>query len=319
MPTPAHTDFNSNKPSGGDSPTQYSSDDLANLRALRDAVVSGQPIPGFVQSRTTGTGPDASHPQYITWMNSTLGIGFRMKSVWGGTGSHQQTSVEWEWSNDTGGSWASMGTAQANTFDANDNITATTNSGGFAALVMEIWTKCLRAVAGLAAHIAATGTAVHGLGSIATQAANAAALTGTSTLDGTGGVGQTTAPPVDGTRVRETFHDYGAIANGATVTLEFDKYSHFAFTPSSTTSDTVTIAVSGLPASGKSQTVLLEIINGRRSADGKITYPAAAKWIGGSGTRPLDTALELSGRNFISITVRDGGTRLEFSHQGKGG
>lgn len=143
MPTPAYTNLDSNKPSGSDSPTTYATDNIANIRALRDMVITGRAA-GFVQSRTTGTGPDASRPQYLTWLNSTLQIGFRMKSTWGGTGNCQQTSVEWEWTNDNGSSWTTLGTAQANTFDSSDNITATTNSGGFVALVMEIWTKVLR-------------------------------------------------------------------------------------------------------------------------------------------------------------------------------
>ena len=145
MPTPAYTNLNSNKPAGTDSPTTYATDNLNNVRALRDMVITGRAA-GFIQSRTTGTGPDAARPQYITWLNSSLQIGFRMKSTWGGTGNCQQTSVEWEWSNDNGSSWTTLGTAQANTFDSSDNITATTNSGGFVSLVMEMWTKLLRLV-----------------------------------------------------------------------------------------------------------------------------------------------------------------------------
>lgn len=145
MPTGSYTNLDSNKPSGSDTPTAFANDTLANVRALRDMVVTGR-VAGFVQSRTTGTGPDAARPQYLTWLNSTLSLGFRMKSTWGGTNNCQQTSVEWEWSSDNGSTWATMGTAQANTFDSNDNITDSTNSGGFVSLVMELWTKVLRLV-----------------------------------------------------------------------------------------------------------------------------------------------------------------------------
>lgn len=194
MPTPAYTQLDSNKPSGSDSPTTFANDTLANIRALRDMAITGR-ASGFVQSRTTGTGPDAARPQYMTWLNSTLQIGFRMKSTWGGTGNWQQTSVEWEWTNDNGSSWTSMGTAQANTFDASNNITASTNSGGFVTLVMEVWTKVLKAVSDLSSHTGATGTSVHGLGSISTQAANNVAITG-GTINGAT-VGATT--PAAGT------------------------------------------------------------------------------------------------------------------------
>lgn len=316
MPTPAYTNFDSANPAASQAPSPYATSDLDNLRAVRDMAITGR-IAGFVESRTQGTGPDVARPQYITWLNATLTLGFRMKSTWGGTGNYQQTAVEWEWSNDNGASWTSMGTAQANTWDANDNITASTNSGGFGTLVMEIWTKCLRAVAGLSAHILGTGTSVHGLGTMSTQPASAVAITGGAANAMT--LGQTTPKEADVTRIREAFNDYGTIAAGGTVTLELDKYAHFAFTPNATTSNTVIIAVSGAPAAGKSQTWTLEIINGQRSADAKITWPAAAKWTQGAGARPLDTALELSGRNFFTIQTRDGGARLEMAHLGKGG
>ncbi|MBL0142668.1 MAG: hypothetical protein IPP91_11345 [Betaproteobacteria bacterium] len=316
MTTPAYTDLDSNAPDGATSPTTYSGADLSNVRSLRDKVITGR-CKGFVQTRTTGTGPDAIRPQYITWLHATLNVGFRMKSTWGGTGNYQQTSVEWEWTNDAGSSWTSMGTAQANTFDANDNITGTTNSGGVVTLVMELWTKCLRVVAGLATHIAGTGTGVHGLGDMSVQNANAVAVTGGAANGMT--LGQSTAKEVDATRVRETFHDYGTIAAAGTVTLELDKYAHFAFTPDSTTSSTCTIALSGAPASGKAQVWTLEIFNGRRSADGKIIYPGAFKWTGGASVRVLDTVLELSGRNIYVMQTRDGATRMEITHIGKGG
>lgn len=318
MPTPAYTELDSNAPDGTTAPGTYTSKDLANVRALRDMAIAGR-ASGFIQSRTTGTGPDAARPQRITWLNATLTIGFRVEFVWGGTGNYQPTSVEWSWSNDNGASWTVMGTAQANTFDGSDNITATTNSGGFSAILLEVWTKCLRVVAGVAAHIAATGTAVHGLGSMSTQAASAVAVTG-GAIDGTA-LGATTPANVDATRVREKANDYGtltSVAGASSIALEADKYGHMAFTPPATTTDTVAITVTGIAASGRTQGFLLEIINGRRSANGKITYPANAKFIG-SGVKPDDTTLQLAGRDFYSVTIRDGGTRQEWQYIGKGG
>lgn len=311
----AYTEYDSAKPDGATSPTTFSADDLANQRALRDMVIGGR-VKGFIQSRTTGTGPGVDRPQFITWLNATLSIGFRMNLTWSG---FTITSCLWQWTSaaDYPGTWTDMGVAQANTIDGSNNYTATTNSGGIATLIFEIWTKCLKVVSDLATHIAATGAAVHGLASMAIQAASAVAITGGSA----NGMkfGDVTPADVDATRVREKFNDYGAIAAGGTVTLELDKYSHFAFTPHATTANTVIIATSGTPASGKTQGFTLEIINGQRSADGKITYPANTKWIGGAAARPLDTALELAGRNFYTIVTRDGGARLEFQHVGKGG
>jgi hypothetical protein len=85
---------------------------MADLKALRDMILTGK-VPGFIQSRTNGTGT-ANQPQFITWMNAGLAIGFRWNLTWTG---FQPTTVTEEWSNDTGASWTAVG-AQVNTFDA---------------------------------------------------------------------------------------------------------------------------------------------------------------------------------------------------------
>lgn len=310
MPTPAYTDLDSNNPLGSQSPTGYSVSDLANIRALRDMALNGRAA-GFAQSRS---GSDITRPQYIYWIHPVLGIGFRLEITWNG---YQPSTVQWSWTNDNSASWTAMGSAQVNTFSTGDSITASTNSGGFFTLVLEVWAKALRVVADLATHIGLTGTGVHGLGSISTQAANNVAISGGS-INNTA-VGNTTPAAADVTRLRENFVDLGAIVNGGTATLDLVNYAHFSVTPHSTTTSTMTIAVSGPPASGKSQTWTLEIINGQRSADAKITWPASFKWVGGSAARPVDTSLELSGRNIFVLQTRDGGTRYEIQHIGKGG
>lgn len=313
MTTPAHTDFDSTKPSGASTPTVFTTDTVNNLIAARDMIIDGK-VKGFIQSRTNGTG-SANQPQFLTWYNSALGIGFRWNITWTG---FQLTTVTDEWTNDSAASWTAIG-AQANTYDGANNITASTVSGGFATLLMEVWTKCLKVVSDFATHAAATGTAVHGLGTAAVANLASMLITGTSTFNGAS-VGDTSPPTVDSKRVRETFHDYGGpLANGATVTIEWDKYSFAAFTPSATAADTVTIAFSGSPAAGLGQGVTLEIINGLRSADGKITWPANVKWIGKAAARPVDTTLESSGRNIFVVYTRDGGTRYEIQHCGPGG
>jgi hypothetical protein len=315
MPTPAYTDFDSNAPDGtAGSGTTFSGSALANVRALRDMAIAGR-AKGFVNSRTQGTGPDANRPQFLAMVNATLNIGFRQNITWSG---FQPTSVQWEWNNvdpTVGGStnWVAMGSAQANTFDGANNITATTNSGGFFTHVLEIWTKVPESGVDLATHIAATGTAVHGLGSIATQ--NSTNLTcSDGALNAT--LGQTTAKAADMTRARESFTDLGTIGAGGTATLDLTAAAHYALTAPAAASS-FTVAMSNVPASGKSQTFMLEIIGGQRSS-GVITWPTAWKWIG--GTAPTQTAFESgTGRNIISGTVRDGGTRVEVTHLGKGG
>jgi hypothetical protein len=205
-----------------------------------------------------------------------------------------------------------------NTFDGSNNLTASTNAGGMRNVLLELWTKCLKIVSDFSTHAAATGTAVHGLGTAAVANLASMLITGTSTFNGAS-IGDTAHPTVDAKRVREEFHDYGTVLANATVTIEWDKYAHAAFTASATNTDLHTIAFSGLPASGVTQSIILEIINGQRLTDGRLTYPANSKWVGGSTARPLDTALQSAGRDFFVVTTRDNGTRLEWQYLGRGG
>ena len=104
---------------------------------------------------------------------------------------------------------------------------------------------------------------------------------------------------------------------GGTATMDWSAAAHYSFTAPVNTAN-FTIAFSNLPAAGKSQGITFEIINGQRSS-GVITYPANAKWIGGVATKPADSSLESAGRNLFVCFTRDGGTRLEIQHLGKGG
>jgi hypothetical protein len=305
--TAAYTNFDPAKPSGTSTPTVFAQDDVTNQKALRDMAMTGR-IAGFIQSRV---GANADKPDKIRWTNGA--IGYQWVITWTG---NQPTTIAFEWTDDTWATTASLGSAQVNTFTG-ANITSSTNSGGWVTVLFELWAKLLTAIDSLSSHTGATGTAVHGLGTMSTQAATAVNIDG-GTIDGTI-LGSGTAAAADVTRLREAFTNLGTIAAAGTATLDWSTASHYAFTPDATTSSAVTVAVSNPPAAGKSQTLTLEIINGQRSADAKITWPASFKWIGGSGARPLDTQLEVSGRNIFIIQTRDGGTRYEIQHIGKGG
>lgn len=310
----AYTELDSNKPDGANSPTTFAADTLANMRALRDMAITGR-VKSFIQSRTTGTGADASHPQLITWLNATLSIGFRWNITW--TGDKPTTILhQWTSAGDYPTVWTDMGSAQVNTFDASNNITASTNSGGFYTVLLEVWAKCLKGVSDITSHIAATGTAVHGLGTAALANLASMAITGTSSFNGTTGVGNAADVPVDATRVREKFNAYASAAAGATTTFELDKYGGFSGQPHATTSSTWTVAVSGAPGANKIQTWLLQLVNARRDVDGRITWPAAFKWIGGSAARPHDDQLALSGRDLFAISTTDGGTTYDIQYLG---
>lgn len=313
MPTPAYTELDSNAPDGtSGTGTTFSASALANDRALRDIGITFR-AKGFVQTRTNGTGT-ADQPQFITWINSTLGIGFRWNMTWTG---FDLTSIAYEWSNDSGATWTQMGSTQVNTV-ASNNVTASTNSGGGGTILQEIWGKCLKVVAGLATHIAA-GVGAHGITVVATWATNAMAFTG-----GTGealDIGQTTPGKLDAKRVRETIANSGSatvLAAGGTYTPDLTAAAYFKVQPDSTTSSTATIAApSSPPSSSRTQTFTLEIVNGQRSADGKITWDAAYHWIGGNTTRPLDTSLEASGSNLFAFTWN--GSTWDITHRGKRG
>jgi hypothetical protein len=310
-----YTDYDPSVPTGAQTPANFAISSQANFFALRDMVVMGR-LSGFAQTRAGGTEP---RPQYIRWWDATHGYGLQLELEWSSAGAgHNIIGCTWSYTTNNFGVVTQIGSKQVNTYNAEGGyITASTVSGGQFNILLEVWSRVLKAVADLATHMGLNGTAVHGLGTMSTQNATSVAVTG-GNIDGTP-IGITTAALARAKAVRELSNDYGAIGNGATVTLQLDLYGHFVFTPSSTTSHSVTIAVSGVGATGNSQTCILEIINGQRSADALITWPANFKWIGGAASRPVDTSLESAGRNLFSFTTRDGGTRYEVMHLGKGG
>jgi hypothetical protein len=267
----------------------------------------------YAFARVTGSGT-AEKPQYFKWTNAGLGRVIRATNTWTGD---KLTSQTWEYSDDSEATWATVHAADTITFDGSLNITA--QSGGSSALVFiwELFAKLLDLRTLFTTHSAASGAAVHGLGSMSTQAASAVAITG-GNINGTA-IGASSRAAGDFTRLREAFVDLGSFANGATATLDLSAASAFALQPSATTSHTITIAFSNPPAAGLLQSFQLEIINGRRSTDALITWPANAKWVGGSASRPADTTLELAGRNIFVVSTRDGGSRYEIQHVGKGG
>jgi hypothetical protein len=315
--TAAYVKLDANNPSGGQTPAAFATSALANVRALRDAAVCGF-SPDFAYSQSGGT---AKAPTYRIWSNAATGIRFRAECVYGnGTYPNMPTTIKWWWSDDAGVTWAAMdAVASTITWDTTSgilHITAVDRNAGLWVFALSAMAAAEHGHAALATHAALTGANVHGLGTMSTQSTAAVGITGGSV---NASLGATTANPADVTRLREIFTNLGAIANGGTATMTVNTAAHFAMTPSATQADTMTIAVSNPPASGKSQTIMWEIINGRRSADAKITYPASFKWLGGSASRPNDTTLELAGRNLFSATTRDGGATWDVIHLGKRG
>lgn len=283
MPTPAHTDFDSNNPQGSQTPALFASSSLANMRALRDAITSGR-IEGFIQSRTQGTGPDVARPQYISWINTALGIGFRWNLSWAG---FQVASVTDEWSNDvlSTNTWTAINAAQVQTYDASNNITATTGAGGVRTLLLEVLTKTLKVVSDFAAHIGSS--AVHGLASMAFQAANAVAIVG-GAINGTP-IGATTRSTGDFTRVTEAVNPatFTPTAN-AGVALDWS-YGSSAITANGTNA----ITFVNVPAGSAGHLVYVDNFNA-------VTWPAAVSW--GVSGRP-----SIAGAAWVSLYTNNAG------------
>jgi len=159
----AYFPFNPSKPAGADTPPTYSADDLNNIRALRDAVVCGF-MPGWAFSMPGG---DPANPTPLVWTSGVLGL--RAVLTWA---ANQITAVAWEYSENSGGAWANIntgGTACAVTTAANGMITAVNKDAGIWVLAFSGLMRTLGADGTLAAHIAATGIAVHGLGNMSIQ------------------------------------------------------------------------------------------------------------------------------------------------------
>lgn len=293
MTTPTHTDFDSANPQGSQSPTGYATSDLANQRALRDMIIAGL-VPGFIETRTNGTGT-ANQPQFITWYNSALGIGFRWNITWT---TFQPTTIREEWTNDSGVSWTPIegsGTPTLSdmvlTYDGSDNITGSTNFGGMVTVLMEHWAKLLRVVSGLAAHIANSGTAVHSLGTMSTQAASAVAITG-GAIDGTD-AGNTTRGKGSFTRVVEDLNTYTPGA-GAGVAVDWAKGGSTI-----TTNGTNAITFANVPAGMAGHAIYIDNLN-------NVTWPGTMSW--GLGGVP-----SIAGAVTVLVTTINGGTASRAS------
>lgn len=296
MPTPAYTELDNNAPDGtAGTGTTFSAAALANVRALRDMAMAGR-AKGFIQSRTQGTGPNANQPQFITWLNATLTLGFRMNMIWTG---FDVTTIQWEWSNDNGSSWAVMGSAQVNSVTAN-NITTSTNSGGWVNILFEVWAKCLKVISDFNTHTLANGVAVHGLSVVSTWLANACAFTG-GTLDGVT-IGGTTRAAGNFTRVAEDVNLITAALNTGIV-IDWSKGGSNVVTNVSGGGHNA-ITFSNIPASSMAgHRLYIDNLN-------NVTWPATVSF--GVGFAP-GVAPSIAGVVGITLDTVNGGTNIQAS------
>jgi len=208
----AYTAFNPAKPVITD--TRLSVVDFArtNPVALTHMVLSGGAGNLAWAFSKTGT----TKPTEMLLSNGTERL--RWTLTWGGTGSNYITAITAAYSSNSGGLYDTIGTFTF-TYTSDELSGGNVGSLALANLVWQIG-RTLDVIGDLATHAALTGTSAHGLGTIATQAASAVALTG-GTINGAS-IGLTT--PAEGlfTRSSEQYNTYTP-GSGAGVTVDWAK------------------------------------------------------------------------------------------------
>lgn len=255
----------------------------ANQLALRDAIIIGR-VAGWTLSVTNGTGT-AEEPQYRLWTNS--GNTNQILRATYTYSSGYVTAVTWAYSTNGGGAYDTIA-SETTTYDGSNNQTAGNNSSLLSWLYEWIGKlKALRTT--VTGHTSATGTSVHGLGSISTQAASSVAVTG-GTINGTT-VGLSTAAEGLFTRACEQFNTYTP-GSGASQALDWAKGGS-----SLTNSGSNTVSFSNVPSARVATHFLYcTVFN-------STTFPAAVTW--GLGGKP-----SIAGKAVVQLVTIDGGTTV---------
>lgn len=276
----AYSGFQATKPDGADTGPNVVDDANRNDKALRDAIVALM-FDDFEFSISAGTG-STRRPQYMFWKNGSGGSApwIRAEITWGSSGGekYNPTGIVWSYSGDGGGAYDTIAT-QALTFDSNGDLTAI--SGGSTALAM--LTGLLGHVHRLSdsytAHAAATGTAVHGLGSMSTQAASAVAITG-------GAIKTTTQQLVT--------NAIGNVSGAFNINLSLGHVHTFTVTGTSASA-----TFTNKPSSGTVHPFSLKVVNGGLATS---LFPSTTKPGGAS------LGLSSSGTDWVFGVVIDGST-----------
>jgi hypothetical protein len=285
MSTPAYVQFDATKPDGTRTGPQTIGDLLANGLALRDLHITGGNVKDWTLSQSGGT---AEEPATYLFTNSTLR--YRGTPTWT---SGYITALLWEWSNDSGSTWATLFT-DTFTVDGSGNVAATTVGGGFLMpWLIGLYGKFKALRTSYTAHAAATGTSVHGLGSISTQAASSVAITG-GAIDGTI-IGGTTPAKVVGKVFQSSYLGLGNVSGSTNISWSDADYQAAVVVGNWTPTFT------NLPPINVAQGLTLELINpGAFTIGGSWS---SVKWDGGAA--PSRT---VSGTDIYEFAIRDGAT-----------
>jgi len=180
----AYNDFQPTQPDGAsDNGAAFAADLLRNQKAMRDAVIALM-FSGFAFSIDAGSG-STRRPQYMYWKNGSGGSApwVRATITWGTSSGekYNPTAITFAYSGDGGGSWDTIA-SPAYTFDANGDLTAITAGSTAAAIIIGLLGQFWRHVDTYTTH--AASSSAHSMGTMATQNANAVAITdGTITSD----------------------------------------------------------------------------------------------------------------------------------------
>ena len=282
----AYTQYNDAQPVGTDLGTAVPGEINFNTNALRDMLGGGQ-AQGFDFSITAGTGT-AEEPQFYFLKKGTTWI--RFTATWT-TG--KLTGLKWEKSINSGTDYTTapggtiLSADQVFTYDGSGNLTAVTNASGLASLLWYVIAKAKSLLTNFNAHTAATGAAVHGLGTISTQAASAVAITGGSVIGVT----------LEYTTARGKKIDLGTITGSVAVDWSAGDYFYGTFSGASGA-----LTWSNLPGTSTAPagSVTLELTN---SGLATSPWPAGVKWP--SAVAPTRTS---SGIDLYEFVCRDGST-----------
>ena len=273
--------------------TAFGNSSRDQIKVAIVALACGE-LEGFTYSQSGGT---AQYPGIQLLTNGVYRI--RRTLTWGnGTPAgtlNNITAAVLEWSDDSGGTYVTVA-SETRTYDTNGNLTATTAASGMMAFAEALYGRFSVLNTSFTAHAAATGTAVHGLGTMATQSAASVAVTG-GAIDGAV-IGGTTPAAVSAT----TFTGKG-INLGATITASVavdwsaGDYFYATFTGAG-----AALTWSNLPAADKIRGVTIEITNAGLATN---PWPAGVKWPGGAAPTRTSGA---SAVDIYEFHCRDGST-----------
>lgn len=283
----AYTKLNRATPAGTQAGTAVPVSARENLCALADGIIFGA-LPDYLFSVSVGSG-SAEEPQYLYWTNSSANIKLRATLTWGTTGGEdgniKQMVLDLSINGGTDYTTAPGGNicTIVNSYDSNGYLTSSTGGGGMLAFIGYLLGRHKTLWSLVSAHAASSGTSVHGLGTISTQAANNVSITG-GTISGVA---------LDFNTARGKVVNLGSMSGSVAIDWAAGDYFY------GTIAGVTTLSWSNLP-SGKAGSVTLELTNPGAYS---VTWPTGVKWP--AGTAPSRTS---SGVDLYEFVCRDGTT-----------